>query len=266
MRMLCTVSNIIDSSCRFHGDANRTVLLFQHDVELSFRVPRNYPPTAPSVCLRLPTLNGVQQRQMSIGLLNFIAKRLEDDSTTGILYDAINWVRDEVAVAESSDQPLSDGDVVARSSSSEQNAFEFSRLWIYSHHIYNRAKRRTILDHARELELTGFCAPGKPGVICVEGWRRHADDFWQYIRNLQWQRITLVHREDSTTDSSTCFEALRRFDGFDEQCFESQGGGNHGKHMDRGQLLQFLVEHNCSAVFHMYFGVGSKDLTASSDK
>jgi hypothetical protein len=44
----------------------------------------------------------------------------------------------------------------------------FSRYWIYSHHIYSRAKRRDLQQLALEHRLTGFCHPGKPGVICVE--------------------------------------------------------------------------------------------------
>ena len=43
-----------------------------------------------------------------------------------------------------------------------------SRYWIYSHHIYSKIKRRNILDMSREYDVTGFCQPGKPGIICVE--------------------------------------------------------------------------------------------------
>jgi len=45
---------------------------------------------------------------------------------------------------------------------------EFSRYWIYSHHIYSKVKRRTLQDLAHQFRLTGFCLPGKPGIICVE--------------------------------------------------------------------------------------------------
>ena len=45
----------------------------------------------------------------------------------------------------------------------------FSRMWIYSHHIYSKFKRRDIIAWANELTLNGFSMCGKPGMICVEG-------------------------------------------------------------------------------------------------
>jgi hypothetical protein len=45
---------------------------------------------------------------------------------------------------------------------------EFCRYWIYSHHIYSKVKRRSLQELAEQFRLTGFCLPGKPGIICVE--------------------------------------------------------------------------------------------------
>lgn len=42
------------------------------------------------------------------------------------------------------------------------------RLWIYSHHIYSSKKRRTIGNLAHQLNLSGFCRPGKPGESIVQ--------------------------------------------------------------------------------------------------
>ena len=55
----------------------------------------------------------------------------------------------------------------------------FTRMWIYSHHIYSKEKRKCILEWAKELHLTGFSMPGKPGVICVEGIQENCEDYWQ---------------------------------------------------------------------------------------
>lgn len=38
-----------------------------------------------------------------------------------------------------------------------------SRLWIVSHHIYSKKKRKTIIDGAKSMNLRGFMKPGKPG-------------------------------------------------------------------------------------------------------
>ena len=59
------------------------------------------------------------------------------------------------------------------------NASTLTRLWIYSHHIYNKDKRKCILEWARELNLSGFSMPGKPGVVCVEGPQELCEDYWQ---------------------------------------------------------------------------------------
>jgi len=141
------------------------------------------------------------------------------------------------------------------------NKDEFSRLWIYSHHIYNREKRRTIIDTARELDLTGFSAPGKPGIICIEGRKSNADNLWQRIRSLQWQRITLTHREDLAL--STNMDSLRRFESFQEKCFVSEHSSGHGTHLDRGQLLQFLQQYGCKDVFRFFFGIDGKEGSAT---
>ena len=34
------------------------------------------------------------------------------------------------------------------------------RLWLYSHHIYSKTKRKNILDLSRDHSLSGFCMPG----------------------------------------------------------------------------------------------------------
>ena len=61
----------------------------------------------------------------------------------------------------------------------ETKPYVFSRMWIYSHHIYSKEKRKCILEWAKELHLTGFSMPGKPGVICVEGIQENCEDYWQ---------------------------------------------------------------------------------------
>lgn len=40
---------------------------------------------------------------------------------------------------------------------------DVSRFWIYSHHIYSTTKRKTIIELAEQLGLSGFSHPGKPG-------------------------------------------------------------------------------------------------------
>jgi hypothetical protein len=64
---------------------------------------------------------------------------------------------------------------------SDENDKFFARYWIYSHHIYSKIKRREILDLANEFSITGFCLPGRPGIICAEGLAGDCNEWWQKV-------------------------------------------------------------------------------------
>ncbi|XP_069641374.1 RWD domain-containing protein 2B isoform X2 [Haliaeetus albicilla] len=136
---------------------------------------------------------------------------------------------------------------------SEDNTF--TRLWIYSHHIYNKQKRKNIIDWAKELALSGFCMPGKPGVVCVEGLQSSCEEFWSRVRRLTWKRILIRHREDVSLEGGGHAEIQkqRKFSTLEEKCFDAHGA--RGNHMDLGQLYHFLEEKGCADIFQMYFGV-----------
>lgn len=72
----------------------------------------------------------------------------------------------------------------------------------YFHHIYNKNKRRDILQWAKELCLSGFSVPGKPGIVCVEGTKevgtsrcsllmflQNVRTYVQRLRRLPWQAM-----------------------------------------------------------------------------
>merc|ERR1712176_1540576 len=99
------------------------------------------------------------------------------------------------------------------------------RLWIYSHHIYSMQKRKLILEWCRELALTGFSMPGKPGIVCAEG---------------------LDHSKEKDG---------RKFADFEEISFDVKQGQGRNYHMDMGKFLDFLKSHDCESIFKLYFGV-----------
>lgn len=86
---------------------------------------------------------------------------------------AVDWLRDHTHKYLEQD----DGGG-AKGAAETQSGETFTRLWIYSHHIYNKSKRKNILEWAKELQLTGFSMPGKPGVVCVEGLQAACEEFW----------------------------------------------------------------------------------------
>lgn len=67
----------------------------------------------------------------------------------------------------------------------------FSRYWIYSHHIYSKIKRREIIELAKENNITGFCLPGKPGIVCIEGSLVECDYWWQKVSLFDYEQFTV---------------------------------------------------------------------------
>lgn len=94
------------------------------------------------------------------------------------MLSAREWVKDHAAAYI--DKDLSSSSVTA-SDATQSEVTTFTRLWIYSHHIYNKQKRKNIIDWAKELSLSGFCMPGKPGVVCVEGLQSSCEEFWSRL-------------------------------------------------------------------------------------
>uniref|UniRef100_T1H496 Small nuclear ribonucleoprotein Prp3 C-terminal domain-containing protein n=1 Tax=Megaselia scalaris TaxID=36166 RepID=T1H496_MEGSC len=79
--------------------------------------------------------------------------------------------------------------------SKDEELVDFERLWIYSHHIKSKTKRKNIIQNANELDLSGFMRPGKPGVICVEGLKSNTTEFYKIIKSWTWQKITIRSNE-----------------------------------------------------------------------
>ena len=131
----------------------------------------------------------------------------------------------------------------------------FSRMWIYSHHLYSKIKRKDILFFAAQLDLTGFSMPGKPGIIAIEGLNSSVEEFWGRIRRWQWKRIVMKEKEDFEVPDGQTVDDLRKFDAFSEKFNEpSQVKGNE-YHGDRGMLYQYLEEKGLAHIFQYFFGV-----------
>lgn len=54
------------------------------------------------------------------------------------------------------------------------------RRWVWVHHITDTARRKAIIQEARELELGGYLKWGYPGIVVVEG--EHCDEFVTWIK------------------------------------------------------------------------------------
>ncbi|KAG7243049.1 hypothetical protein INR49_016424 [Caranx melampygus] len=225
------------------------------DVILSCAYPSEYPSVLPEITVRCTSLSRAQQTQIHADLNAYL---LENCKGEVCVLTAVDWVKDNMELYIN--KSLSAAPAPVKEASSPRSEEAFSRLWIYSHHIYNKTKRKNILEWSKELGLSGFSMPGKPGIVCVEGSQSACEEFWSRVKVLTWKKIMIRHREDipldhQGEDSRTVqsIDSLRKFTGFEEAMFDPHG--NRGNHMDLGQLYQFLNEKGCCDVFQIYFGI-----------
>ncbi|XP_021503683.2 RWD domain-containing protein 2B [Meriones unguiculatus] len=214
---------------------------------LSCILPFKYPTVLPEITVRSASLSRSQQTQLNTDLTAHLEKNYLGDVC---ILNATEWVREHASDYVDRDTSVSP----TKDSTVQPVDLTVTRLWIYSHHIYNKCKRKSILEWAKELSLCGFSMPGKPGVVCVEGLQSACEEFWSRLRKLNWKRILIRHREDIPFDGTTEGMAKQqKFSVFEEKAFSVHGA--RGNHMDFGQLYQFLNARGCGDVFQMFFGV-----------
>ncbi|XP_050187272.1 RWD domain-containing protein 2B isoform X1 [Myiozetetes cayanensis] len=219
------------------------------EFSMACALPFKYPTVPPEITVRSSLLSRSQQIHLNSDLKTYL---MQNCSGEPCMLSARQWVKDYAAAYI--DKELSSPSVTA-AGAVQADVTTFTRLWIYSHHIYNKQKRKNIIDWAKELSLSGFCMPGKPGVVCVEGLQSSCEEFWSRVRRLTWKRILIRHREDVSLEGGGHAEiqSQRKFSTLEEKCFDAHGA--RGNHMDLGQLYHFLEEKGCADIFQMYFGV-----------
>ncbi|XP_065178358.1 RWD domain-containing protein 2B-like [Sycon ciliatum] len=219
-----------------------------HRMKLHCRFLKSYPlETAADFHLSCDNFSRESQRRVNEELKNYA------DSLIGecMVVALIQWIQEkahEYIVKTLCDDNAASA-TVREVEDERSGVSSFHRIWLYMHHIYSKRKRKDILDWSHELVLTGFCLPGKPGVVCVEGDARNVDEFWRRIRSMTWQRMSCKHREEllGVADDLRCFTEVK------EMNFDAHGGRHN--HMDLGLFFQYLDKHGHADKFEMLFGV-----------
>ncbi|KAM8904319.1 RWD domain-containing protein 2B isoform 1-T1 [Spinachia spinachia] len=238
---------------------NTIIFLFscitQTDVVLACAYPSEYPTVLPEITVRCAGVSRAQQTELHTELHAYLMENCQGEVC---VLSAVDWVKDNLQVFINKSSSAPTASKLESTSPGPQEGF--SRLWIYSHHIYNKTKRKSILEWSKELGLSGFSMPGKPGIVCVEGHHSACEEFWSRVKVLTWKKIMIRHREDIPLDPKgedsravESIDSLRKFTGFEEAMFDPHG--NRGNHMDLGQLFQFLNEKGCGDIFQIYFGI-----------
>lgn len=122
--------------------------------ELCVTLPHKYPCSSPpEIFVRNHTLNRPRHVQLNKDLTEYV-NGLERGEPC--IYSVASWLQENTqSYLEVKEAPTK----------REEKNENFVRYWIYSHHIYSKTKRREIVDLADELHISGFCMPGKLGLI-----------------------------------------------------------------------------------------------------
>ncbi|EDV98108.1 RWD domain-containing protein 2B [Drosophila grimshawi] len=169
---------------------------------------------------------------------NYLAKQRSDPGEPYI-YQLLIWLQEQIETLLL--RPASELPAVPEE---QPKVVQLERLWIYSHHIKSSSKRQELIRQARQLQLSGFSRPGKPGIICVEGEQEQVQEYWRSIRALRWQKISLVRTE-------LCRK--RRFEQFTEQLFNDGTDGDEGP-INMAQFIKFLEAHGTGYMKSEFFG------------
>ncbi|XP_037698882.1 RWD domain-containing protein 2A isoform X2 [Choloepus didactylus] len=219
-------------------------------IDLQVTMPHSYPYAALQLFGRSSELDRQQQLLLNKSLTSYIETF---DPGELCVCAAIQWLQDN-----SASYFLNRKLIYEPSTQAKPVKNTFLRMWIYSHHIYQQDLRKKILEVGKRLDVTGFCMTGKPGIICVEGFKEHCEEFWHTIRYPNWKHISCKHAESIETEGNG--EDLRLFHSFEELPLEAHGdyGLRNDYHMNLGQFLEFLKKHKSEHVFQILFGIESK--------
>ena len=219
-------------------------------MELVCRLPHEYPSVLPLVFIRAASLSRVQHQRIGEAVQTHLESLELGELLIGPL---IEWLQDNAApYLEATDLPTPQSAKVV-----DPKSNMFSRMWIYSHHIYSKIKRKDMLEFGDELNLTGFYVPGKPGIIIIEGYNNDVETFWGRIRRMQWKKLTMKEKEDCDMGDKNV-DDFRKFGPFEERYFAMRHGKGRGAHCDRGALFQYLDERGFGKMFNIYFNVDGK--------
>lgn len=203
---------------------------FKERLEVFAELPHYYPALElPLVSISYPNITTNQHNRLKC-LTEAALNDLQQTDET-FLFQFISWIQDDEKVrhallnsSPTATAATAAGDTPKRKGSGATVPDKLQRMWIYSHHIKSKRKRSSIIENARDLQLTGFSLPGKPGIICVEGWLKDTQEFYRLLKAMHWQRVQvrLVESADTVEGAGggggdTDLNAFRKFSKFEEE-------------------------------------------------
>lgn len=218
------------------------------DFEAHVCFPHDYPEVeCAKVFVRSSKLTRDNQLRLNNGLTSHLEKAFEPDCA--VVNEVISWLNDNFPnyLVQSKSEEKADAKIKAE-------IVIGARLWLYSHHIYSKTKRKNILDLCKDNHLTGFCMPGKPGIVCLEGQLDICNDVWSIIKQWNWKKINVNFQEDQELPDFASLDKWKKFDKFEEIGFVKSETRDY--HMDMGEFYKYLQSHDVDYMFKELFGIG----------
>ena len=187
--------------------------------------------------------------ELNAGLIEYMKETVVHGEVC--LLSLVDWIRDKASCILAECASTAGGTGTIPPTPDRQR--HFCRMWLYMHHIYSTTKRRNILSLSSELQLSGFCLPGKPGVVCVEGDEDAVEQFYCVLRRWNWKSIVCARKDVTPLSDSSTIDSYRKIQGFQELVM-----GTHTNHADMGQFLEYLKVHELDYVFKDLFGFEGK--------
>lgn len=236
------ISNFINSKSEYlpsNLDIVINISINDMKLEVCVNLPVTYPYVKPDIYIRCNQLNRQQETILNTGISEYIRN---NHSGEVCLYTAITWLHDNIELFTSSKI-----DENIKTIKSQDEGIMFCRMWIYSHHIYNKRKRDDIVKLAKEFDLTGFCLPGKPGVICIEGTNFNCNQWWKIIKSMCWKKIAIRNTELCEYSVKS---KQRKYCDFKELQFKNPTNTKQ----TMSDFAKFMSEHGFIKIFNELFG------------
>ncbi|VEU42928.1 unnamed protein product [Pseudo-nitzschia multistriata] len=149
---------------------------------LRCRLPLGYPEYFPAL---VTSLRLVPARNRS--LTEEIARSLNETSATSLqgtesIMDLVEETRELLLSDRFAADSSKGSDQVHDVKAEDQHRNRGCRMWIWVHHITSTDRRKSILEEARERDLTGILKHGYPGVVLVEGSHAACESFVGWIK------------------------------------------------------------------------------------
>lgn len=225
-------------------------------LDVSILYPHQYPSSDLMeiyVKSRQDALNRTKQCELNQALSEYIKENVIFGEVC--LISVISWLNENCPIYIQQSKEEEEAKTVSlKKVKSVASSSRFLRLWIYSHHIYSKIKRKDILDLSNEFQLTGFCMPGKPGIVCLEGTENNCNDAWSIIKSWNWKKINVRHQEvEKAEENEQSINVFRRFNDFQEIGFV-KNSDTRDYHMDMSEFSKYLDQNNCLYMFKLLFG------------